>query len=390
MARRGENIRKRKDGRWEGRYIKGYDETGKAKYHSIYALSYNDCKSKLLMEKATVSPKNIQGGSYSENTKMAGVLDDWLESIRVSAKHSTYVKYRNTVNNHILPDFGGVRLKLLSASLINNFLLRKRDSGRLDGKGGLSASTVHTLYIIIASALAFASDNGYINGSAIKLKPPRWDDPEFFTLCETEQTRLEENLLTDMDNAKLGIFLCLYAGLRLGEICSLKWEDIDKTSRVIHVRNTVQRIQTFDKNSEQKTKLMVSAPKSKSSVRDIPIPSCLIEIINKFFPHSRSGYVVGDSLKPLDPRTYQYRFKGYLKKAGVKDTHFHALRHTFATNCIAAGVDAKSLCEILGHASVNITLNKYVHSSSVMKHNQMEKLSANRGQNPGNESRLSA
>lgn len=371
MARRGENIRKRKDGRWEGRYIHGYDESGKAKYRSLYAKTYSDCKKNLSAAKSSLRPANSHRETISQDTKLTDILNNWLESIRVSAKHSTYVKYRNATVNHIQPDLGGMRLKAVTSSLINSFFLRKRGSGRLDKKGGLSSSTLHTLYVILSSALAYAAED---SGVFIpKLKPPHKDDPEIFMLEDEERKKLESSLLEHLDPSKFGILLCIYSGLRLGEVCSLKWEDIDLNSRVIRVRSTVQRIQMFETGSTKKTRLVVGLPKTKASIRDIPIHPFIMELIKRLSV-PMDGYVISGNSMPLDPRTYQYRFKGFLKSADIQDSHFHVLRHTFATNCIASGVDVKSLSEILGHASVNTTLNKYVHSSIDMKHRQLEKL----------------
>ena len=383
MARRGENIRKRKDGRWEGRFINSYDEAGKARYRSVYANNYNDCKRKLLDVKAKLNPGIMAPEAYLPSTKLCDAVHDWLESIRVSVKHSTYVKYRNAATNHILPTLGGTRLKAVTVNLVNGFLLKKSESGRLDGNGALSVSTVHTLHIVLTSALAFALGEGAVSG--FKFKPTRKPDPEIFILKQSEQERLEANLLNEMNSFKFGILLCLYTGLRLGELCSLRWDDIDLDNMIISVRHTVQRIQTFDENAGNKTRLVVSDPKSKSSVRDIPIPSCIMEVIRTYFPDAHSGYILsGGKTNPLDPRTCQNRFKGCLKNAGVDDIHFHTLRHTFATNCVIVGVDVKSLSEILGHSNVSITLNKYIHSSRDMKRAQIEKLSVNRGQNLGN------
>ena len=389
MARRGENIRKRKDGRWEGRYIRGYNETGKALYKSVYSSSYGDCKCKLQSEKSTVKTTGNHH-SLTDNNKFADILRDWLETIRVSSKHSTYVKYRNAVHNHILPELGGIRIKTVSNNLLTGFLQRKGNDGRLDGNGGLSASSVQILYVILTSALSFASEDGLPVGITSKFKPPRRAAPELFIFNDNEQTQLEQVLLSDIDNSKLGILLCLYTGMRLGEVCSLRWENIDIKQRVIKIRSSVQRVQVFDEKAKTKTKLLVGTPKSHSSVRDIPIPSCIVELMAGLSLVSQNGYVITGNSSLLDPRTYQYRFKSYLKQAGITDIHFHALRATYATNCIIAGIDAKTTSSYLGHSNVNLTLNKYVCVGQEMKKSQIEKLSAVRGQNWGISNRISA
>lgn len=388
MARRGENIRKRKDGRWEGRYIKGYSENGKAIYKSVYAPNYNGCRQKLLNEKAECKQSDTFKSDYSKNANFTDILKDWLESIRVNAKYSTYVKYRNAVQNHILPEFGGIRLKEISIARVNGFLLEKSLAGRLDHKGGLSDSTVNILYIILTSALIFATGNNSPLGK-YKFKPTQKADPEICILSKAEQTQLEQVLLNDIDYSKLGVLICLYTGIRLGEACALRGEDIDRENGIIKIRRTVQRVQVFDEDSGTKTKLMIDVPKSKASVRDIPLHPFIIKMLDEQFSNYKNGYVITGTTSLLDPRTYQYRFKSYLKAAGIKDIHFHAVRASFATNCVEAGVDVKSLSSILGH-NVNITLSKYVHTDIEMKRRQIEKLNIFNGQDWGKENLKSA
>ena len=162
------------------------------------------------------------------------------------------------------------------------------------------------------------------------------------------------------DPCSLGIVMALHTGMRIGEICALKWEDIDLPGKIIHVRHTLQRIQTF--GTVKKTKIVITEPKSVSSVRDIPITDCLMTLLKKL----RAGddmFVLSGKRKPVECRTLQYYFKKVLSNANLPSVHFHSLRHAFATNCIALGFDVKTLSEILGHSSVEITLNRYVHSS---------------------------
>ena len=152
-----------------------------------------------------------------------------------------------------------------------------------------------------------------------------------------------------------------YTGLRIGEVCGLKWCDIDLNKGIFKVRQTVQRIYV---NSS--TKLTIDTPKSKSSVREIPLPKFLTEILRNF-KSDDSAFILSGKENPTDPRTLQYRFKSLLKKADLPSINYHSLRHMFATNCIALGFDVKTLSEILGHATVETTLNRYVHSSMERK-----------------------
>jgi integrase len=179
-----------------------------------------------------------------------------------------------------------------------------------------------------------------------------------------------------MSERNLGILLCLFTGMRVGEICALKWEDFSFQEKSIHVHNTMQRLQIPDSTTAQKTRIMVTSPKSKCSIRTIPIPDSLIQLIQKEFPN-RQGYVLAAvNEKYIEPRTMQKYFHYVQKQCGLVPVNFHALRHTFATRCIELGFDVKSLSEILGHATVNITLNRYVHPSMELKQQNMQKLSS--------------
>jgi integrase len=196
-------------------------------------------------------------------------------------------------------------------------------------------------------------------------------------LSDDEQAILEKFLCTDMDESKLGIFVCLYTGIRIGEVCSMLWSDFSLEKGVLNVSRTMQRIQNLETESSEKTKVVTTDPKSDFSVRTIPLPDCLLEKLKQFNPALQGTYLLtGEAGRFIEPRTYQYRFKSYLLKCGITDANFHALRHTFSTRCVALGFDLKSLSEILGHANVNITLNRYVHPTLEMKRSNMNKLEA--------------
>lgn len=189
-----------------------------------------------------------------------------------------------------------------------------------------------------------------------------------------EQKALEHCLTENMSAEKLLIYITLYTGLRIGEACALRWEDISLDSRLIYVRQTVSRIWSF-RDGKKDSRLVVSSPKTKSSLRNIPICSRLYTILADFPNRKTQGYIIGDGAF-TSPRTFEYRYKKILKEARLTPVHYHTLRHTFATRCIECGVDIKSLSEILGHANVAITLNTYVHSSMELKRIQLEKLMA--------------
>lgn len=197
-----------------------------------------------------------------------------------------------------------------------------------------------------------------------------------------EQSRLFHVLCSEIDVFKMGILLCLLTGLRLGEICSLKCSDIDLHTKTLRVNSTVQRIAVDGCGT--KTILYENKPKSIYSVREIPLSEGAVRLL-KAFPMDGKYFIKGDA--PMEPRTYQNKLKSYLRQAGIEHKNFHALRHTFATNCIESGMDAKSLSEILGHANVQITLNRYVHPSIALKRQQMNGLSSIYGQFVGQSAR---
>lgn len=168
--------------------------------------------------------------------------------------------------------------------------------------------------------------------------------------------------------------MCMYTGMRIGEVCALKWKDILLDEHCIFIESTMQRLKS-DNKEFAKTEVIITSPKSNSSTRTIPIPDNLYEILKKHRCSGEAYLLTGNSLRFLEPRTLQNHFKSALKICGINDANFHALRHTFATRCVEIGFDVKSLSEILGHASVNITLNKYVHPSMELKQKNMNRIS---------------
>ena len=190
-----------------------------------------------------------------------------------------------------------------------------------------------------------------------------------------EQNRLEEYLLEKNTKKSIGIMISLYMGLRIGEICALRWENINLEEEIVRVRYTMQRIQNFLPEAKSKTDVMITRPKSDSSVRDIPIPAFLMFFLKAHRAADKKAFfLTGESDVFIEPRTYQYFFKKVLKEAGVSEINYHMLRHTFATRCVERGFDTKSLSAILGHSTVNLTLNRYVHTSMEMKKKNMTKL----------------
>lgn len=374
MARTGENIYKRKDGRWEGRFIYTYGEDGKAKYKYVYAKTYAAVKNKLIQRQQSSETAMLQISTTSEKSKYEYWLNEWLALKKLKIKDSTYIRYRNSIENHIKPHLGKYPIDKIGTSLMESFVAHLTTNGKLNGKGGLSAKTISDILIIIKESFQYARNHGVVitcNFDNITLKK---SVHEMRVLNCTEMQILIGVLLQDTDLYKLGVFLCLFTGIRIGELCALQWKNISIENKTIKIEQTMQRLQNKDPNDIQKTRVIITEPKSFASVREIPIPEFVVDAI-KPYRRNQSAYLLsGESKYYIEPRTMQNRFKMYLRDCGIEDANFHSLRHTFATRCVEAGFDTKTLSEILGHSSVKITLDKYVHSSMDLKRMNMEKL----------------
>lgn len=367
MSRRGENIFKRKDGRWEGRYISSYSDNGKAKYSSVYAYSYAECSQKLQLAKVDLLPEN-------NPITVSELFAVWLASRKNSIKQSSYVNYRTMYRNYIAEPFANIRVDRVTSFMINRYVSELLECGRDDGKG-LSSKSVQSVLIMMKSVFAYGETEYKLENPAKNVSLPKSEHRKIEVFTSVEMTKIRNNALCD-DCHILGILLCLYTGLRIGEICALKWEDIDLVNQVIHVKKTLQRIKNPNAVSP-KTIVIIDEPKSEKSIRDIPIPTFMLPQLAKIMHSINPGsYFLTCSSNYTEPRTYQYRYKTFLKHIGVSYKNFHVLRHTFATECIRLGIDVKTVSELLGHASVKITLERYVHSNMDMKRKQLEKLYA--------------
>lgn len=339
---------------------------GKAAYRSVYGKTYSEVKAKLreLASLQSVIPPPKDDPLFNE------VLRQWREANRLNHKGATEAKYDYLIEKHISPELGKLRLSAITTLTLNAFAEKKLKNGRLDKKGGLSAAYVRGMMIVVASALKYAVAEGLCAPLKTSAYKPPIEKRELEILSDSEQLVLERFLLSGVTATKFGVFLSLSCGLRLGEICALQWENIDLENRVIRIKSTVARVKGSHGGS-----LVIETPKTKSSLRDVPIHSDLVPIIRKVRTASSSPYVVSDKPEFVSPRTFEYRYHRLLKRCGLRAYNYHTLRHTFATKCIAAGVDVKTLSEILGHSNVSITLNTYVHPSHAMKLKQLEKIS---------------
>ncbi len=315
----------------------------------------------------------------SENTKRNNdilygeLLDMWLKSCSLKVKRSSYARYSHLVNAHIRPSLARLRLSEIDNDRLEDYVAFLLAEGRIDKSGGLSSKTVSDILCIVKSSLRHAQARGFELHCSPELISVKRGKSEMRVLGSDEQLRITEYLTSDTDEMKLGILLSLYAGLRIGEVCALKWGDIDTKSGICSVKRTLLRIQS-DSGNGKKTEIIISSPKSESSERDIPLPDFLLETAAALKKGDDCYVLTGRGDKFVEPRTMQNAFKRMLADCDIEDANYHALRHTFATRCVEIGFEIKSLSEILGHSSVNITLNKYVHPSLELKKQNMNKL----------------
>ena len=306
---------------------------------------------------------------------MEQLLNAWIIDKELHLKKSTLLKYKTIITTHIVPAIGNVEIKELDADTINKLLADKMKSGRKEGNKELSNSYIKTMSIILSSALNYAVISGLCDPLRGKISKPYVPKAKIIVLSKEDQYNLEKNISPSNSTTELGIITALNTGLRIGELCALRWGDIDMTNNIIHVKHSVIRVAADSPvNSNKKTKLIIDTPKSEHSIRDIPITQKLQHYLKSCIPVDNRNYILSNSTIFLSPRTFEYRFHKVLEECDIDSFNFHILRHTFATRCIECNVDIKTLSEIMGHSNVNITLNNYVHPSFDDKRSQLEKL----------------
>lgn len=360
MPRKGENIYNRKDGRWEGRYIKCH-KNNKAVYGYIYGRSYTEVRNKL--KDAII--ENERGSKTPTNVTLRQLSLLWFEYKRNVVKVSTLCRYRSILDVHIISGIGDTNIQDLTTEMMQNFvcaLLSKKLSGK----------TIVDILSVLKSVLAFAENNGYKHRCCLRYLNCKQNSKEMRVLTNAEQQSLTAYLLANPSLTNNAIIFALYTGIRIGELCALKYENFDFTNGILYINQTLQRIQIQNKFGA-KTSIMLTEPKSNSSIRKIPVPKMVTDLYFKC-NFRKDVYILSGTDTPVEPRTLQYRFQAIIKTLNIENATFHTLRHTFATRCVELGFDIKSLSEILGHSSVKITLDRYVHSSFEFKAENMKKL----------------
>lgn len=373
MAKHGENIKKRKDGRYEARYIKSKDVTGNVVWASVYGRTYREAKEKredMLIQKKLSEMLKINDVLFVD------IIESFLIQEKFRVKESTFAHYKNIIDAHIRPALGKYQSATLSSVDIENFAYRKLVEGRLDGTGGLSNKSVKDMLSILKRILKYGIDKSLVNEEVLQFSLPRSTKNKIQILKKDDVATLTHYTLKSDSLYAFGVYLCLYTGIRIGELCALRWNDINIETRTLHINKTMSRIYDTSQNATQKTKIIIDLPKTLSSDRIIPLPDFLIKAIKERqnYVKYEDAYFLTGSYEYIEPRTYYAKYKKILDECGLYPYSFHALRHTFATHCIEIGFDPKTLSELLGHSNVKVTLERYVHPSLELKRSYMELL----------------
>ncbi|MEI5994255.1 tyrosine-type recombinase/integrase [Candidatus Enterococcus mansonii] len=352
MVKKGENIYKRKDGRWEGRYIKERTPKNKIIYGYIYGKHYSEVKEKLTVIKAKYLVSNYTMSRYSGTVE--DFIGNWMMStMKYTIKPTTYSNYVRLIKRHIIPIIGTIKLQTITQEDIQTLVYQLAQQQFASG-------TIRNVFNILKNALNVAVRQNYLYENPCKnIILPKTTTKKITALSLSDQRKIE--LLALQEKECSPIILALYSGMRIGEISGLKWEDIDLEKNIIHVRRTITRI-TNEHTTLKKTEVIAGTPKSNNSERIIPLATNLSNYLLEKKKFSSNEYVISCNGGLTEPRTINYRFKKITNKLGLSEIRFHTLRHTFATRCLEQGVDIASLSQILGHHSTKLTLDTYTDS----------------------------
>ena len=305
--------------------------------------------------------------------KLEDLLNLWLEKYaKLSIKPRSYNKYEAFITLHINPILGNTPINEITSNMLQDFILQKLENGNLKTNKPLSVNTVFGIVSVLKQAFKLALTLDLIpKDPTVAIKLPQQQEKEIQALTRDEQKRIEEYCLKQTKNNYIGIIICLYTGIRLGELLALTWDDIDFEKKFLYIKKTAYKLKINGKNQ-----MVIDKPKTKKSNRIIPLPDKLINLLQLSKNKSTSDYILSTKTNNMvDIRSYQRTFESILNKCGIKHYNFHCLRHTFATRALELGMDIKTLSEILGHTNVAITLNRYAHSLLEYKIQEMNKIS---------------
>lgn len=350
MSRRGENIYKRKDGRWEGRYSKGRRENGKIHYGYIYGRSYKETKKRLIQLKFEFQQVETRGALqkiYIEN-----IAIKWLQQTKERVKPATFSTYQYKMNQYILPIIGKQEVAALSAEQLQAMVEQWQSTG-------LSATTIQLCFRLVKAMLKEARSHCFVPVDLERnIYLPARGFKKVNPLSKEEQQKIEQAALSEKYG--LAVILALHTGLRIGEIAALRWEDVNLERGTLVVKHTYQRIK-IDRAASERTALILGKAKTNASERIIPLSKRMQELfaeLNK----EQTVFVFQYKDHAIEPRLLTYHFHNILAKAGLKNIHFHQLRHTFATRLLENRTPISSISALLGHTSTKTTLDIYTGS----------------------------
>ena len=299
--------------------------------------------------------------------KFSKIVALWKEDKKQYVKRSTFAAYTLLIENHILPSFG--EMALVEEQDVQTFVFRKLNEG-------LSHKTIKDILIVLKMILRFGVKNQMTEYRQIDIKfPTERDKHSIDILSRSHQKQIMEYIRLHFTFKNLGIYICLSAGMRIGEICALTWDDLDVENGIIHVRKTIQRIYVIEEHRKY-TEVILDTPKTKNSIREVPMTKNLLKMIRPIKKIVNGNfYVLTNEPKPTEPRTYRNYYKQFMQSLGLPLMKFHGLRHSFATRCIESKCDYKTVSVLLGHSNISTTLNLYVHPNLEQKKRCMEQMS---------------
>lgn len=287
------------------------------------------------------------------------VLHNWLIERKIFLKYSTYTNYYNIIHNHIMPYLGDYNIRSLNNNILQQFILQQLENGRADNQGGISYKYAKDIITVLKLTLDFQ----------IQIQLPYHPPKQIQIFDKEHQIKLINYLQSQINHKNFGILLCMHTGIRIGELCALKWGDININTKMLSINKTM--IRTYTK--EDGSKLNITPPKTRSSIRNVPLNSWIMQYAT-LLQGEDDHYILTNKPSYIEPNKYRLYYNKMLKDLELPHLTFHALRHTFATRCIECGCDYKSLSELLGHSNVSITMNIYVHPQMELKRKCVELL----------------
>jgi len=302
----------------------------------------------------------------NEEKNLSEIAKLWRADKKQYVKKSSYAAYMLLIENHLLPVFGNCQV--IEEAQVQTFVLQKLEQG-------LSQKTIKDMLIVLKMILKFGAKNKWMTYNPFDIQfPTERESHQLEVLSRTNQKKIMNYIQDHFTFRNLGVYICLSSGMRIGEICALTWEDIDVNTGIISVRRTIQRIYTVE-DGTRKTELVLDTPKTKNSMRDIPISRDLLRILKPIKKVvNNSFYVLTNDAKPTEPRTYRSYYELLMQELEMPKLKFHGLRHSFATRCIESKCDYKTVSVLLGHSNISTTLNLYVHPNMEQKKKAIEQM----------------